>query len=184
MPLPRCPTEHCYLRHGSAIISSSQKANLYTSEFRARAGNARSHESWFLREYQTIRGNEALDALLALDVRSYLPYDLYQVKMDIATMACSLEARSPFLDHKVMEFAATLPCSFKIRRTTLKYLLKRAGGELLPPKNMYRRKMGFGVPVASWMRNDLRPLLEDCLLATNARTRRWFQIGGALFSNL
>ena len=167
------PTGQCYLRWVS-YLSPRQKASLYTAEFRAELG-VRDAENWLLGEYQNAQtGNEALDALLALDVRSYLPYDLL-VKMDIATMACSLEARSPLLDHKVMEFAATLPCAFEIRGTTLKYVLKKAGADLLPPEIMHRRKQGFGVPVAAWMRNELRPLLEDCLLATHARTRRYFQ---------
>ena len=92
-------------------------------------------------------------------------------------MACSLEARSPFLDHKVMEFAARLPASFKLRGKTLKYLLKKASAGLLPEENLQRRKMGFGVPVGNWMRNELRPLLEDLLLAPTARTRNYFQVG-------
>ncbi len=127
-------------------------------------------------EFETLRKqHNSLDTLLALDVRTYLPYDLL-VKMDIATMACSLEARSPFLDHKVMEFAATLPSPFKLRRTTLKYLLKKTGAALLPSKTMHRRKMGFGVPVGTWMRNELRPLLEETLLSSSARIRSYFEM--------
>jgi asparagine synthase (glutamine-hydrolysing) len=95
--------------------------------------------------------------------------------MDIASMANSLEARSPFLDHHVMEFCARLPSRYKIRRTTLKYLLKKAGKNLLPPENLSRRKMGFGVPVGQWMRGELRPLLHDLLLSPQARTRDYFR---------
>ena len=115
-----------------------------------------------------------LDAILAADVRSYLPYDLL-VKMDIATMANSLEARSPFLDHKVMEFAARLPSRHKIRGSTQKYLLKKLARKLLPAECLDRRKMGFGVPVGSWMRGPLRPLLEDVLLSPTHAGRGLFE---------
>ena len=74
-----------------------------------------------------------------------------------------------------MEFAARLPDHFKLRRSTLKYLLKKVGGDLLPPEHLRRRKMGFGVPVGQWMRNEFRPMLEDVLLGPDARTRRFFQ---------
>ena len=105
---------------------------------------------------------------------SYLPEDLL-VKMDVATMANSLEARSPFLDHKVMEFAARLPIDFKLRGTTLKYLLKKNCASLTARGLLDRRKMGFGVPVGSWMRNELRSLIDDALLSTRARNRGYFR---------
>ena len=95
--------------------------------------------------------------------------------MDIATMANSLEARSPFLDHKVMEFAARLPSRYKIRGSTQKYLLKKLARKLLPAECLDRRKMGFGVPVGSWMRGPLRPLLEDVLLSPAHAGRGLFE---------
>ena len=119
-------------------------------------------------------GCNHLDALLATDVRSYLPYDLL-VKMDIATMANSLEARSPFLDHKVMEFAARLPGRYKLRGATSKYLLKKVARKLLPSQNLDRRKMGFGIPVGNWMRGELRPLLDDVLLSPRVLGRGYFR---------
>jgi asparagine synthase (glutamine-hydrolysing) len=109
-----------------------------------------------------------------VDVQTYLPNDLL-VKMDIATMANSLEARSPFLDHQVMEFCARLPTHYKLRGMTSKYLLKKVAKKFLPAENLRRRKMGFGVPVGYWMRNELRPLLHDTLLSTRALQRGYFQ---------
>jgi asparagine synthase (glutamine-hydrolysing) len=166
------PTTQCYLRW-IGFLSPSEKARLYSPDFeyKIRGHNA---EAWLAAECATVANRDILETLMALDVRSYLPYDLL-VKMDIASMACSLEARSPFLDHKVMEFAARLPSHFKIRGRTLKYLPKKAAVGLLPPENLKRRKMGFGVPVGTWMRNDLRPLLEDVLLASAAKTAAYFQ---------
>jgi len=115
-----------------------------------------------------------IDAAMAMDVASYLPYDLL-VKVDIASMANSLEARSPFLDHEVMEFAARLPVEIKFRGGRLKSLLKRTFADLLPPENVNRRKMGFGVPVGQWFRGPLRDLLQDALLSPRALERGYFR---------
>jgi asparagine synthase (glutamine-hydrolysing) len=111
---------------------------------------------------------------MASDVASYLPYDLL-VKVDITSMANSLEARSPFLDHEVMEFAARLPAGIKFRRGRLKSLLKRAFADLLPPENVNRRKMGFGVPVGQWFRGPLRDLLCDALISPSSLGRGYFR---------
>jgi asparagine synthase (glutamine-hydrolysing) len=152
----------------------AQKQKLYSPEFRSRL-NGSEATAWLAERYGAVSGNgrDALDAILALDIESYLPYDLL-VKMDIASMANSLEARSPFLDHKVLEFAATLPAGMKIRGKTLKYLLKKSSRDLLPPEVLDRRKMGFGVPVGDWMRGDLRPLLDDVLLSDESLQRSYF----------
>src|SRR5262245_1395174 len=115
-----------------------------------------------------------IDAAMAVDVASYLPYDLL-VKVDIASMANSLEARSPFLDHEAMEFAARLPVEIKFRGGRLKSLLKRAFADLLPPENVNRRKMGFGVPVGQWFRGPLRDLLRDALLSPRSLERGYFR---------
>jgi asparagine synthase (glutamine-hydrolysing) len=115
-----------------------------------------------------------VDAAMAVDVRSYLPYDLL-VKVDITSMAKGLEARSPFLDHEVMEFAARLPVEIKFRRWRLKSLLKRAFADLLPPENVNRRKMGFGVPVGQWFRGPLRDPLRDALLSPRSLDRGFFR---------
>jgi asparagine synthase (glutamine-hydrolysing) len=115
-----------------------------------------------------------IDAAMAVDVASYLPYDLL-VKVDVASMANSLEARSPFLDHEAMEFAARLPVEIKFRGGRLKSLLKRAFADLLPPENVNRRKMGFGVPVGQWFRGPLRDLLRDALLSPRSLERGYFR---------
>ena len=115
-----------------------------------------------------------VDISMAVDVSSYLPYDLL-VKVDITSMANSLEARSPFLDHEVMEFAARLPVEIKFRGGRLKSLLKRAFADLLPPENVNRRKMGFGVPVGQWFRGPMRELLRDALLSSQSIKRGYFR---------
>src|SRR3712207_7934082 len=95
---------------------------------------------------------------------TYLPNDLL-VKVDIASMANSLEARSPFLDHHVIEFAASLPENLKLRGLTTKYILKKTLNKLLPSENISRGKMGFGVPIGHWFRGQLQPFLRENLLS-------------------
>jgi asparagine synthase (glutamine-hydrolysing) len=117
---------------------------------------------------------DSVDAAMAVDVQSYLPFDLL-VKVDITSMANSLEARSPFLDHEVMEFAARLPSSLKLQGGQLKYLLKRTFADLLPTENVKRRKMGFGIPLGAWFRGELQELATDTLLSTCALQRGYFR---------
>ena len=115
-----------------------------------------------------------VDRVLFVDVATSLPGDLL-VKMDIASMANSLETRSPFLDHEVVEFAARLPATLKLRHgVRQKYLLKRLARRLVPAENVDRSKMGFGVPVGSWLRGSLRDLGADALLSQRARQRGYF----------
>jgi asparagine synthase (glutamine-hydrolysing) len=115
-----------------------------------------------------------VDRTMALDVRTYLPDDLL-VKVDIATMAVGLEARSPFLDHELMEFAARLPASLKLRGRRTKYILKKALAPLLPRDLLERRKMGFGVPIKRWYRGELAGLVRDTLLDPRALSRGYFE---------
>lgn len=109
-----------------------------------------------------------------VDFQTYLPDDLL-VKVDIATMAYGLEARSPFLDHQVIEFCASLPTSMKMRGSQKKYVLKQAARSLLPPEILNRPKMGFGVPMDHWLRTDLRELAYDLLLSDRAVQRGYFR---------
>jgi asparagine synthase (glutamine-hydrolysing) len=148
------------------------KPQLYTPEFAAQLNGRR--DGWLGSLFGELPALNPFDAAMAVDVASYLPYDLL-VKVDITSMANSLESRSPFLDHEVMEFAAQLPVEIKVRNRRLKYLLKRAFADLLPPENVNRRKMGFGVPVGQWFRGPLRDLLLDALLSQQSLKRGYFR---------
>jgi asparagine synthase (glutamine-hydrolysing) len=149
------------------------KDRLYTEDFRKQVGTA-APVAWLESLYGEAAGLDPVDAAMSVDVRSYLPFDLL-VKVDITSMANSLEARSPFLDHAVMELAARLPARYKLRGTTSKYLLKRAFADSLPPENVSLPKMGFGVPVGGWFRGPLRGLLRDSLLSGRAASRGYFR---------
>jgi asparagine synthase (glutamine-hydrolysing) len=104
-----------------------------------------------------------VDRMLWLDSRTYLPGDLL-VKMDIASMHCGLETRSPLLDHEVIEFCARLPVQYKVKGGVGKYLLKKLAERYFPAEFVHRRKMGFGTPLAAWLRGPLRKVMNQTLL--------------------
>lgn len=166
------PKVERYLRWMS-IFDGPAKQDLYSSDFKQQTQSASAANllaPWFA----SANGSGIVDAALLTDIMTYLPNDLL-VKVDIATMAVSLEARSPFLDHHVMEFAASLPENFKLRGLTTKYLLKRMLKNLLPAENLDRRKMGFGPPMGHWLRGKLQPFLRETLLAEAALKRGLFR---------
>jgi len=117
--------------------------------------------------FEKYRTLDAIDAFLAIDTEFYLPTDLL-VKMDITSMMHSLEMRSPFLDHQLVEFAATLPSNQKVRRLTTKFILKRAMRGRVPSEALMRRKRGFAVPIKQWLQGELRDVLKDHLLSSQA----------------
>lgn len=110
---------------------------------------------------------------LFLDFCLYLPDDLL-AKVDRASMACSLEVRTPFLDHRLIEFAAGLPAELKVRRFRLKSLLKKAVEPWLPREIVYRQKRGFSVPIARWLRRELRPTIDDLLSESRLKSAGLF----------
>jgi asparagine synthase (glutamine-hydrolysing) len=155
------------------FFDNEMKDDLYTSSFKEQIENVDSVDltvNW----YKLANGETFIDRTLFVDVMSYLPEDLL-VKVDIASMAHSLEARSPFLDHKVMEFAASLPSNLKLRGIEAKYLLKHTLSELLPREVLQRKKMGFGVPIDVWFRKDLKEMAYDILLDTRCTERGYFK---------
>jgi asparagine synthase (glutamine-hydrolysing) len=114
-----------------------------------------------------------LNRFLWLDQLNYLPDDILN-KCDRMSMAHSLEVRPPFLDHRIVEFAATLPEHMKIRRGRLKFILRELMSDRLPPAVLTRRKEGFDIPVHHWLRTALRPLLKETLSEQNVRQSEIF----------
>jgi asparagine synthase (glutamine-hydrolysing) len=123
------------------------------------------------------RAPDRLSTLLWVDEQTYLPDDLL-VKVDRASMAHSLEARMPFLDHDLAAFVATLPEAHLFKRGTGKSILRDSYRDILPPETLSRGKMGFGVPVASWLRLELRPHVEDLLLSGQSPLAEWLNPEG------
>jgi asparagine synthase (glutamine-hydrolysing) len=133
-------------------------------------GYEHSDQSAYLEEALRAGPSDPLDRLLRADLHTYLPEDLL-VKMDRATMANSLEARAPLLDHKVVEFAASLPSDRKIHRGVTKVILRTAAKTLLPANLIDRPKMGFGIPLHEWFRGSLGDVFADLVLAHDSAIR-------------
>ncbi len=125
--------------------------------------------------YRQSDAGNYLDATLDLDLRMYLP-DTLMTKTDIASMAHSLEARAPMLDHKFLEFVASIPPELKLKNgVESKYIFKKAVEPYLPHDIIYRKKMGFGVPIEHWFRHELRDMVRDILLSQQATQRGYFR---------
>jgi asparagine synthase (glutamine-hydrolysing) len=166
------PPAERYLRWMS-VFDGQAKSELYSDEFR-RETEGREALRWLAPWFKRANGAGVVDAVLLTDTMTYLPNDLL-VKVDIASMAVSLEARSPFLDHHVIEFAASLPERLKLRGLTTKYILKKTLAKLLPQENLKRGKMGFGVPVGHWFRGEMQPFLRENLLSERSARRGLFR---------
>ena len=115
-----------------------------------------------------------LNRMRAMDMATYLPDDLL-VKVDIASMAHSLEVRSPFLDQEVLALAARIPGNLLVRGRTTKWILRQLAYRLVPRELVDRPKTGFGIPQAAWLRGPLREMSRDLLLDRTARQRGWFR---------
>jgi asparagine synthase (glutamine-hydrolysing) len=114
-----------------------------------------------------------LSYMMAIDYQTYLVDDILQ-KVDRATMTASLEGREPFLDHRVIEYAAQLPDDFKYHNGIKKYILREIVHDFIPKEKMDRPKMGFAIPLASWMQNELKDMVHDYLSEKNIREQGLF----------
>ena len=161
-----------YARYMSCL-SAERRAQLYTPEYRERVGESLAPDV-MRSAWEAHGGQHVVDTLLEADVETFLPGDLL-VKMDIATMAHGLEARSPFLDHELMEFAASLPVPLKLSGREKKVVLRDAVAEWLPRDLLDRPKQGFGVPLARWLRQDLREFACEVLLDPASLDRGYFR---------
>jgi asparagine synthase (glutamine-hydrolysing) len=162
--------EEGYFRTMSAFLPEMKAAVLQKDILRQLGG----YDSFSVLEPHFRRAGP-LDPLLRVqyvDMKTYLPDDIL-VKVDRASMANSLEVRAPLLDHHLMEFAASIPGTLKLRGRTGKYVLKRAAARILPDALVYRKKMGFSIPIDHWLRTSLKPMATDLLLSPGARITRY-----------
>ncbi|MEV6868947.1 asparagine synthase (glutamine-hydrolyzing) [Streptosporangium subroseum] len=167
--------EHPSRRYAGLMscFTSEQKSAIYSDALRDRLSEVDSHRL-LERLFQNSSARSDLGRVLDVDTLTYLPGDLL-VKVDITSMANSLEARSPFLDHHLMEWAARLPAELNVRGSQTKLLLKRAVAPWLPRELLHYPKQGFGVPLAAWLRGELRELAHDVLTDDTARGRGLFR---------
>lgn len=156
------------------IFRDYQKRDLFSERHRDRL-SAVLDDSEFLTEATMLNGSASapIDRMMFADIMLYLPGALLP-KVDRTTMAVSLEGRSPFLDHKLMEWAARLPADLKFPDERLKFLLKQIASRFFPREFLERPKQGFAIPIGLWFRTTLRPLVEDFLLSERARKRGFF----------
>jgi asparagine synthase (glutamine-hydrolysing) len=127
----------------------------------------------YAERFQECPSEDLLDRLQYVDATIYLPDDIL-VKVDRMSMAHSLEVRVPLLDHDVSDFVMSLPPSLRLRGLTKKYILKRALKGILPPEILRRSKRGFNVPVARWLRRELRDLVADYLSPSTVKRQGYF----------
>ena len=171
----RTPIEDYYYSHSSGPYEffNRHHTELYTRDFAGTILEASRNEP--SRRYMEKVGHmEPLDQMLYMDTKTWLPDDLL-IKADKMTMANSLELRVPLLDHQILEFAASLPTSFKLSKTTTKHILKKALSKRLPREILSRKKRGFPVPYATWLGTDLRGAVAEVLLDESALARGYFK---------
>ncbi|MDD5097232.1 MAG: asparagine synthase (glutamine-hydrolyzing) [Candidatus Omnitrophica bacterium] len=162
-----------YLRWLGIFEDKFKAQSLYTENFRKLTGKSNSFD-YFSSYFDKFSDLNMVDKAAGVDINTTLLND-YLVKVDIAAMANSLEVRSPFLDHKFMEFVFSLPVKYRMKNFAKKYILKKAINNLVPKENIYRRKMGFGVPVAKWFRRELKDFLKTTLLSETSLKRGYFK---------
>jgi asparagine synthase (glutamine-hydrolysing) len=153
----------------TSIFKDEELDEVYSPKFKALLRRAERDGAAMLWDERM----SSLDWMMKHDQRYYLP-DCLMVKTDVSSMANSLELRSPFLDHKVIELAARIPSSAKRHGMNGKIILKEAVQALLPQEVLDKPKTGFGVPLAHWFRNELRDMLYGTLLDDRAMRRGLF----------
>jgi asparagine synthase (glutamine-hydrolysing) len=159
-------------QHLLAFFSDTEKEGLVMPYFRERAGRPTA-QAYFAGHFER-PSDDVLNRYLYLDLTTYLPEDIL-FKVDITSMASSLECRAPFLDYKLIEFAATLPGRYKLSATGRhKHILKEAFADWLPPGFMDRPKKGFSVPLSRWLKEDLADMMRDTLVSKKTLAR-WFR---------
>jgi asparagine synthase (glutamine-hydrolysing) len=166
--------EHAYaLKHAYGMFEPDAKSRLYSKDFAA--ATAAADPFAFLHDiYRRSASADPLDRALYTDVHTYLVDDIL-TKVDRMSMAVSLEAREPLLDHKLLEFAASVPSSLKLRNGRSKYLLRKAIGRRVPAEIVERRKQGFEAPIGEWLRGPLAPLADSLLADGRLRARGVFE---------
>ncbi len=163
------PSEQNIMLHLTKAIDNEETLKLFKKPIKI-LNTALGSKELLEENYST------LAYMMAIDYQTYLPDDILQ-KVDRATMSVGLEGREPFLDHRIIEWAAQLPMVYKYNKGKKKSIIKDIVHKYLPEEMMDRPKTGFGIPIAAWMRNDLKPFLDHYLEETFMNKQNIFQIG-------
>jgi asparagine synthase (glutamine-hydrolysing) len=154
------PAEACARKHAYGLFDDARET-IYSADFASTVANADPFSS-FRQAYEACPSPDPVDRALYVDVKTYLVDDI-MTKVDKMSMAVSLEAREPMLDHKLLEFAATVPAGLKLKHGRSKYLLRRLLEKRVPRSIVDRPKHGFEAPIGEWLRGPLAPMVEALL---------------------
>ena len=163
-----------YLRSIMWAASDAEMHRLYTPEWENQV-HGKNTEEWFLKQIPPIQ-SDRLSRWQRFDLSTTLADEML-AKVDKATMAWGLEARTPMLDYRLVKYVINLPSQYKIRGDQGKYILKRVGERYLPQDVLYRRKQGFNVPLAHWFRGALKGFLDDILSEEELQAQGIIQSG-------
>jgi asparagine synthase (glutamine-hydrolysing) len=166
------PDQAYALKHAYGMFEPGAKSRLYSGDF---LDTVRTNDPFapFRTAYRRCSSRDSLDRALYVDVHTYMVDDIL-TKVDRMSMAVSLEAREPLLDHRLLEFAATVPTSLKLRNGRTKYLLRKALDRRIPRSILDRGKRGFEAPIGEWLRGPLAPMADSLLLDGRLRARGVF----------
>ncbi len=154
------------------FLQRAEKELLYSSDFSRSLNGYNSHG--FIQEYfSQVTSTDPLDQMEYVDIKSYLVDDIL-VKVDRMSMANSLEARVPFLDHRFVEFAATIPSELRLNGKRTKHILKTSLQHVLPMDILERGKEGFSIPIKNWLKNELKPMMMSALSEQNIKDKGFF----------
>ena len=156
--------EAAYFRDMSFYFLPEMKEKLYHSDFKTAVKDFNAFD--ILGDHFKVNRNPDITTRVQyVDIKTYLPEDIL-VKVDRMSMAHALEVRAPILDHKLMEYVGSLPSNLKLKGKESKYIFKKMLEDRLPPNILYRRKQGFSIPLASWLRNEMKGFVEETLFPT------------------
>lgn len=155
-------------------FNNLNRNELYSADFRRNLNGEFGKGAKLYQEIaDSVLSENATDKLLYLDSKTYLPSDIL-TKVDRMTMATSLEARVPLLDHELIEFVQKIPPELKLKGTETKYIFKKAMEGIVPNEILYREKQGFGVPIGEWINSQLRERIRETLLEKRTMSRGYF----------
>lgn len=160
--------------HGVSLMADHSRAQLFSPQFKRDLQGYRALDV-MRRHADNLQSDDPLSLVQYLDIKTYLPGDIL-TKVDRASMAHALEVRVPLLDHQFMEWVATLPSSMKLHNGEGKYLLKKSLQPYLSDDILYRKKMGFSIPVAEWFRGPLRQKVREAVLGPTLANTGFFNM--------
>jgi asparagine synthase (glutamine-hydrolysing) len=169
------PADACARKHAYGLFDGNTRDALYARDFALRVQDADPFAGFRI-AYESCSSSDPLDRALYVDVKTYLVDDIL-TKVDKMSMAVSLEARVPLLDHRLLEFAATVPTALKLKNGQSKYLLRRLLEKRMPKSIVDRPKQGFEAPIGRWLRGPLAPMVDSLLLDGRLRERGVFENG-------